>query len=218
MEKNTCFITMDLQKTMPLPKLPTSKAFYLRQMWFDNYVNHFVTATDAKLYFFNQTEDVANRGNIEIASCLFRFCQQLKETTNIDNLIIWSYSCAGQNKNKNIISLYKLLVSNGTFKAIDHKFPEVVHSYTVSEQYLELRSTKTKNCVTFDMENYFYKFDELSGKLHIWNKKLMSLDKKSVSEMPSGFELMNSAAIFIKKILMHIPHFIKWNFKKKEVG
>ncbi|CAH0562899.1 unnamed protein product [Brassicogethes aeneus] len=31
-ERNTVFITMDLQQTMPLPKLTTNKAFYLRQL------------------------------------------------------------------------------------------------------------------------------------------------------------------------------------------
>jgi hypothetical protein len=32
-DKNMSYITVDLQQTMPLPKLTTSKAFYLRQIW-----------------------------------------------------------------------------------------------------------------------------------------------------------------------------------------
>ncbi|KAG5884796.1 hypothetical protein JTB14_010859 [Gonioctena quinquepunctata] len=36
-DKTVCYITMDLQLTMSLPKLTTSKAFYLRQMWFYNF-------------------------------------------------------------------------------------------------------------------------------------------------------------------------------------
>lgn len=200
MEKNTCYITMDLQQTMPLPKLSTSKAFYLRQMWYYNFGIHCVTASGTKPFFMHWTEDVAKRGSIEIASCLFRFCQQLKEThKNIDHLIIWSDSCAGQNKNFNVVSLYQLLILNGTFKVIDHKFPEVGHSYLdsdrnfgriekklrkveniyVPEEYRELiKSASTKNCATLDMENYFYNFDELSGKLHIWNKKTNELGQK----------------------------------------
>lgn len=31
-----CVITYDLQQAMPLPKIPTEKVFYLRQLWVYN--------------------------------------------------------------------------------------------------------------------------------------------------------------------------------------
>lgn len=78
-DKKVAYITMDLEQTMPLPKLSTSKAFYLRQMWLYNFGIHCVAYSGQKSYFFTWTEDIANRGSNEIASCLFRFCKLLKE-------------------------------------------------------------------------------------------------------------------------------------------
>ncbi|KAB0802996.1 hypothetical protein PPYR_05182 [Photinus pyralis] len=199
-ENNICYLTMDLQQTMPLPKLSTSKAFYLRQMWYYNFGIHCIIDHESKPFFFNWTEDIANRGSIEIASCLYRFSQLPKETYNqIDHLIIWSDSCAGQNKNFNIVSLYQLLILNGSFKVIDHKFPEVGHNYLdsdrnfgriekklrkveniyVPEQYRDIiQSASTKNCVCVNMENYFRNIEELPAQLHIWNKKTNLLGEK----------------------------------------
>lgn len=134
-DKEKCYITMDLQQTMPLPKLSTSKSFYLRQMWLYNFGIHCITSSGHKSYFFTWTEDIANRGSNEIASCLLRFCKLLKEeNAEIEHLIIWSDQCGGQNKNFSVLSLYEYLILNNVFKIIDHKFPEVGHSYLESDR------------------------------------------------------------------------------------
>lgn len=134
-DRRTCYVTLDLQQTMPLPKLSTSKAFYLRQMWLYNVGIHCVKQSGHKSYFFTWTEDIANRGSNEIASCLLRFCKLLKEEDpEIDHLIIWSDSCAGQNKNFYILCLYQYLILNNFFKVVDHKFPVVGHSFLDSDR------------------------------------------------------------------------------------
>lgn len=49
--KTKCYITMNLQQTMPLPKLSTSKAFYLRQMWLYNFGINCITYSGSKSFF-----------------------------------------------------------------------------------------------------------------------------------------------------------------------
>lgn len=184
---------MDLQQTMTLPKLSTSKAFYLRQLWFYNFGIHAITVKGHQPYMFTWTEDLAGKGSNEIASSLFYFVQLSKNTTlqDVDHLVVWSDSCAGQNKNFNMISLYQYMILKGDFKIIDHKFPEVGHSYLDSdrdfgriekmlrknqnvytpEQYRSIiKDASKKNVVLVDMEHQFKKVDILKHKLRIVNK------------------------------------------------
>lgn len=125
---NICYLTMDLQQTMPLPRLTTSKAFYLRQMWFYNFGVHTITSSGDRAYFFTWTEDIATKGSLEVTSCLHTFVQLLNSREpKIKHLIILSDSCSGQTKNFNVICLYQYLIFKGYVQMIDHKFPEVGH-------------------------------------------------------------------------------------------
>lgn len=191
-DKTKCYITMDLQQTMPLPKLSTSKAFYLRQMWFYNFGIHCVTHLGHKSYFFNWTEDVANRGSNEIGSCLLRFCKLIKtEQPQIQHLIIWSDSCGGQNKNFYMLCLHEYLILKKLFRTVDHKFPEVGHSYLDSDRDFgriekELRkhqmifipdqyekiitSASTKNSLCYNMKHFFYNLEELPAILRLYKR------------------------------------------------
>lgn len=198
--KKICYITMDLQQTMPLPKLSTSKAFYLRQMWLYNFGIHCIKNSGPKSYFFTWTENIANRGSNEVASCLFRFCKLLKEENpEIDHLIIWSDSCAGQNKNFFITCLYQFLILNNMFKVIEHKFPEVGHSYLDSDrdfgriekvlrkhqniytpdQYRGIiTSASTKGSVCINMEHFFFDFEALPAMLHLFKRLTNTVSDK----------------------------------------
>lgn len=127
---------MDLQQTiMPLPRFSTSKACYKRQMWFYNLGLHIITNKVSRGVFFTWTEDIANRGSTEVASSLLsaiELDETLRERKN--HLIVWSDSCAGQNKYFQIICLYQYVILKGYVKSVDHKFPEVGHSYLDSDR------------------------------------------------------------------------------------
>jgi len=74
-----CYLTMDLQQTMPLPKLSTSKAFYLRQLWFYNFGVHTLSADNGyQPFMFTRTEDIGGKGSNEVGSCLLYFVQIMK--------------------------------------------------------------------------------------------------------------------------------------------
>lgn len=191
-DNNVLFITVDLQQIMPLPKLSTSKAYYLRQLAFYNFGIHVIDGTpQEKAVCCTWTEDVADRGSAEVASSLLRFVEVDSSCEGKDHLIVWSDSCPGQNKNFNLICFYQYLILKGHFKIIDHKFPEVGHSYLDSdrdfgriekalrkhdtiyapEQYHRILAKASKNNVVMDMTGHFRKINDLQLNLNLINRK-----------------------------------------------
>lgn len=198
-DKNKVYLTVDLQQTMPLPKLTTSKAFYMRQIWFYNLGIHSISTDGVQPFMQTWTEDVAGRGSCEVASCLWNFVLNCEAVKTRDHLTIWSDSCAGQNKNFLIICFYQFLISKGIFKVIEHKFPEVGHTYLDSDrdfgriekvlrrnetvytpqQYRDLiRQASIKGTVVTDMEHQFLDLEKLAEKLGLVNRKKNVLNEK----------------------------------------
>ena len=68
------YITFDLEKTLPLPKLSVGEAFYLRQLWLYNSGIHMVREDQPNSAFFHiWTEDEGRRGVREVCSSLLTF-------------------------------------------------------------------------------------------------------------------------------------------------
>lgn len=98
---------MNLQQPMSLPELTTSKAFYLRQLWFYNFGIHLVTSGGEKPVMQTWTEDFSSSSS-EIASRVYNFVNICPEVENKTHMMIWSDSCADQNNN--LVCLHQLLI------------------------------------------------------------------------------------------------------------
>lgn len=123
---NTLYISFDLQKVFPLPKITTGEAYYKRQISCYNLGLYNFRTQKSVMYLWN--ESIASRGPNEIASCVLNYI----ETHNIKKeLVAWSDSCGGQNRNFKIAAIWLYIVQNPKFKIkkVIHKFPEVGHSF-----------------------------------------------------------------------------------------
>ena len=138
--KGSCiYLTFDMQKTLPLPKLSVGETFYLCQcqMRLYNVGVHMVKHTSELPMFHIWTENEAKRGPNVVCSALLASLNVANVGTNSSNpppkLVAWSDSCDGQNKNFKMLCFFQYLILTGRFREIEHKFPEPEHMYLDSD-------------------------------------------------------------------------------------
>lgn len=120
-------LTFDLEKTLPLPRIPTNVAFYKRQLWLYNSGIHSASNDIGHCYIWVEGE--AGRGAQEVGSCLIKYIQTKLRPT-VEHLILWSDCCGGQNRNIKIVLMLKaLLNSHDTLKVITMRFLESGHTF-----------------------------------------------------------------------------------------
>lgn len=126
MGKTQCY-TFDLQRTLETPSLSTNVAYYRRQLWTFNLCIY--DEVDEKGYMYMWSENVASRGANEIVSCLIKHMKNyLPEST--ENIILYSDSCGGQNRNiKMTMILKKILTNLVNVNTITQNFFISGHSY-----------------------------------------------------------------------------------------
>ncbi|CAH0553148.1 unnamed protein product [Brassicogethes aeneus] len=119
--------TYDIEKVLGLPKLPTNIVYYKRQLSIYNEGVH--TSSNDTPYCFVWKEGTAGRGAQEVGSCLKKFVDMYL-TPETEELILWSDSCGGQNRNIKIVLLLKaILEAHPLLKTIYLKYLIPGHSF-----------------------------------------------------------------------------------------
>lgn len=114
----THVLAFDLQQALPTPSLTVGPAFYLRKLWTYNFGIH-DCGTD-KGYMYVWTEDTAKRGSEEIGSIVLKHINE--NTTEAEHLILFTDNCGGQNKNWNMMALWRQLIIDNKYKSVEHRF------------------------------------------------------------------------------------------------
>ena len=126
---NKFVITFDLQSTLPTPRLSSNIVYYKRQLMVYNLGIHDCNTEIGHMHVWH--EGVASRGSQEISSCITTFLKAVGSSECPETeLVMWSDSCGGQNRNiKMSLSLLKLVCSDVPFTTITQKFLESGHSF-----------------------------------------------------------------------------------------
>lgn len=121
-------LTFDLEKTLPLPRIPTNIVFYKRQLWVYNAGVH--SGSENRGYCYVWAEGTAGRGSQEVGSCLMKHINEKHVSSKVKHLILWSDSCGGQNRNiKLTLMLKSILHSSEHLTDITLKFLYTGHSF-----------------------------------------------------------------------------------------
>lgn len=119
-------LTFDMQKILLLPKVPTSIAYYKRQLNLFNFGIHIGSTGQGKFNLW--MEYVASRGTQEVGSCLKKHIDSI--TKPIKKLILWSDSCGGQNRSiKLVLMMMFILHNHETLQSISMKYLLSGHSF-----------------------------------------------------------------------------------------
>ncbi|XP_076035920.1 uncharacterized protein LOC143021926 isoform X2 [Oratosquilla oratoria] len=146
-------ICMDLQQTMPTPKLTTGLQYYKRKMWTFNFGIHDVKRNQGYMYVWNET--IGRHGSCEVASCLDHFIENHLDS-QITKLVVFSDSCSGQNKNRNIILSCLRKIHSGHLESIQHYFMVTGHSYLPCNHDFELIELKVHPVSVFSTPHYIH--------------------------------------------------------------
>lgn len=135
-------LTFDLEKTLPLPRIPTSIVFYKRQLWLYNCGIH--AGSNDTGYCYVWIEGEAGRGAQEVGSCLINFIRN-KLDPNVKDLVLWSDCCGGQNRNIKIVVMLKaILHSHHTLRTISFKYLESGHTFLPNDTDFSKIETQLK--------------------------------------------------------------------------
>lgn len=99
----------------------------------------------AYMCLWNETQ--GGRGASEIASCIFQLINNEVEFRCMQDVILWSDNCSGQNKNKIILFAYMYMIEIGLVRSVEHKFLQSGHSFLDCDRDFALIEKKKKKTI-----------------------------------------------------------------------
>lgn len=123
---NVAIATFDLQSVLSVPCSQVSCMYYSRKLNTYNLTIYSLKAPNhAVCYCWSETD--GKIGSNETGTCLFKWLKNLPSA--VDEVILYSDTCGGQNRNRHIAALLLHAVQTTHLKVIQQKFLERGHTY-----------------------------------------------------------------------------------------
>ena len=119
-------IAIDLQQTLPYPKLNANKAYYLRKLWMYNFCVYDCESNISHMFLWDETQ--GGRGADEIGSCVLQWLEEVYDEP-FHTLRIFADNCGGQNKNVFIVLMLLQQVHKLRLKRVELIFMVSGHSF-----------------------------------------------------------------------------------------
>lgn len=132
----------DLQAVVQLPKSNVSTFYYKSKLNVLNLTIYDLKTNNCNCYVWDESN--AHRGVNEIGTCVMKYLKDRNDCAKNRDVIFYSDNCAGQQKNKFMLSLYIFLVVNLNFNTITHKFLISGHSQNEGDSAHSLIERKMK--------------------------------------------------------------------------
>ena len=147
-DKNFFCATFDLQAVLQIPSNDVSQMYYSRKLCVYNLtIYNAAPPNEAFCYTWNETD--GGRGSNEIGTCLLKWIRSLP--TNVTELSLFSDTCGGQNRNKQIATALVYAVQTTHVTIIHQKFLERGHSQMeVDSMHSAIESAK-RNVAVYTM-------------------------------------------------------------------
>ena len=125
-KSNMAIATFDLQSVLQTPCSQVSTLYYSRKLNMYNLTVYSMKPPhDAVCYCWTEVE--GKRGSNEIGTSMYKWLTGLPDT--VDEVIIYSDSCGGQNRNRHMAAILLYAVQMTKLKVVYQKFLERGHTY-----------------------------------------------------------------------------------------
>lgn len=110
LDESTICASFDLQKVLNTPHGDNLLLYYSRKYSFYNETVYESGTCDGICYVWGERD--GNRGCNEVCTIIFKYLQRVDEKKTCQHLILYCDSCAGQNKNRAMLSMIQLFLQN----------------------------------------------------------------------------------------------------------
>lgn len=148
-------ICFDFMAVLDLPKLPVQEILYLRQLVINNFGIYNLANDCMVCYIYH--EGTARKTPDDVCSFILHYLNNFVEN-DTEELHLFCYNCAGQNKNHAIIRFLMCLSEQKSFKRIKLFFPMRGHSYLPCDRGFGLIKRKLNSFDRlYTIEEYIHK-------------------------------------------------------------